>query len=126
MLQTFPQQPRETLPEGITLQRHLRNLLENLRENPLGRNRAQKDPEFRQAVLTIHDAAHSRPGEELTPGTDGGNQPVPPYDPHEDAHHPGGPRGDRPDPAACRPGDHTLRPDRSAWNRRGKRVGRGW
>ena len=67
MLQTFPQQPRETLPEGITLQRHLRNLLENLRENPLGRNRAQKDPEFRHAVLTIHDAAHSRPGEFLTP-----------------------------------------------------------
>ena len=58
MLETFPQEPREVLPEGVTIQRYLERFLEGI---PTRRER-----EFRQSVLTIHDAAHSRPGEELT------------------------------------------------------------
>ena len=63
MLQALPQETREILPEGAALQRHTRNMLENLHQAPEGR---RKNQEFHQALLTIHDAAHSRPGAELT------------------------------------------------------------
>lgn len=60
MLRTFPQEPRIILPEGTVLQNHLDEMLDIWRRSP-------RDPEFSRAIALIHAAAHSRPGDELTP-----------------------------------------------------------
>ena len=59
MLNAFPQEPRVILPLGTTLQNHLRNMLRIWKDSP-------RDRETSHAIITIYDAAHSRPGPELT------------------------------------------------------------
>ena len=61
MLQVFPQRVRKERSEGESMKRHLRRLLTSI---PAHR---RDDPEYQKAIQAIHDAAHSRPGDELTP-----------------------------------------------------------